>query len=297
MVLFCWSKEGARKTTDNIIGFSNSILWPLFHYHPGEMNFDSSHWLAYREANIRFADVVSDFVRTGDVVWVQDYHLMLLPMLLRSMISGESAQGEMTRREMGRVKEGVDDAVVRNVGMQKGVVRGLDEGVEMLEDVEEEGGEVTTTGGGRGVMPGMSAFQKQEIKARQRGKGNIRIGFFLHTPFPSSEIYRYARQGQTVSLTTTGFCLFDARFCSACFSVTSLGEPLLLEQSVTNNVASTPMTMLATSCHRALAFLDSRRSQTVSSLRVVTPKSAPSPSASTRGNSSKGSRVPWCRNA
>jgi trehalose 6-phosphate synthase len=29
-------------------GFSNSILWPLFHYHPGEMNFDESHWLAYR---------------------------------------------------------------------------------------------------------------------------------------------------------------------------------------------------------------------------------------------------------
>jgi len=29
-------------------GFSNSILWPLFHYHPGEMNFDEDNWLAYR---------------------------------------------------------------------------------------------------------------------------------------------------------------------------------------------------------------------------------------------------------
>ncbi|TXT10680.1 hypothetical protein VHUM_02185 [Vanrija humicola] len=36
----------------------------------------------------------------------------------------------------------------------------------------------------------MSAFEKQELTARQRGKGGIRIGFFLHTPFPSSEIYR-----------------------------------------------------------------------------------------------------------
>lgn len=173
-----------------ITGFSNSILWPLFHYHPGEMNFDASYWLAYREANIRFADVVSNFVQSGDVVWVQDYHLMLLPMLLRSMISGESAQGEMTRKEMGRVKAGVDD--VEEFGMQHGVAQGIDEGVEMLEDVEEEGGEVTTTGGSHhtAMVRGLSAFQQQELQARQRGKGGIRIGFFLHTPFPSSEIYR-----------------------------------------------------------------------------------------------------------
>jgi trehalose 6-phosphate synthase len=152
------------------------------------MNFDASYWLAYREANIRFADVVSSFVRTGDVIWVQDYHLMLLPMLLRSMISGESAQGEMTRREMGRVKEGVDEKLVPT-----GMVRGLDEGVEMLEDVEEEGpeGGVATSSPRGSVSAAMSAFQKQEIRARQRGKGGIRIGFFLHTPFPSSEIYRY----------------------------------------------------------------------------------------------------------
>jgi trehalose-6-phosphate synthase len=52
-------------------GFSNSILWPLFHYHPGEMNFDEDNWLAYREANMRFAEVVNTFVGSGDMVWVQ----------------------------------------------------------------------------------------------------------------------------------------------------------------------------------------------------------------------------------
>jgi len=154
------------------------------------MNFDASHWLAYREANIRFADVVASFVRTGDVVWVQDYHLMLLPMLLRSMISGEAAQGEMTRREMGRVSEGVDAKVVSD--MQKGTTRNFDEGVEMLEDVEEEDDDAAPAAvrGAGTATSAMSAFQKQEIRARQRGKGGIRIGFFLHTPFPSSEIYR-----------------------------------------------------------------------------------------------------------
>lgn len=55
-------------------GFSNSILWPLFHYHPGEMNFDEQHWLAYREANLSFAEKVREVVKEGDMVWVQVSH-------------------------------------------------------------------------------------------------------------------------------------------------------------------------------------------------------------------------------
>ena len=52
-------------------GFSNSILWPLFHYHPGEMNFSEVNWLAYREANLMFAEKVRSVVKEGDMVWVQ----------------------------------------------------------------------------------------------------------------------------------------------------------------------------------------------------------------------------------
>jgi trehalose 6-phosphate synthase len=198
-----------------IPGFSNSILWPLFHYHPGEMNFDAANWLAYREANMRFADVVASMAQAGDMVWVQDYHLMLLPMLLRSVISGESSQGEMVRRELGRVKKGVDKEVVGGMmGMKEdGVAVGLgnetegeDEGVEMLDPLEEEGGQTPTSASAEKtpVAPmsapkkakrptfgrGMSHFQKQEAVAKEKGKEGIRIGFFLHTPFPSSEIYR-----------------------------------------------------------------------------------------------------------
>lgn len=165
------------------------------------MNFDAANWLAYREANMRFADVVAGMVQAGDMVWVQDYHLMLLPMLLRSIISGEAAQGEMVRRELGRVKQGVDDTVVKEVlGMSQGVSDGIeDEGVEILDNVEEEGGplEVKKSSGSAsqpkkrpGMARGMSAFQQQEMVAKEKGKEGIRIGFFLHTPFPSSEIYR-----------------------------------------------------------------------------------------------------------
>ncbi|SGZ52551.1 CIC11C00000004294 [Sungouiella intermedia] len=91
-------------------GFSNSILWPLFHYHPGEMNFDETAWAAYIEANKQFAAKIASQVDDNDMIWVHDYHLMLLPQMLRE--------------ELGSSKK------------------------------------------------------------------NIRIGFFLHTPFPSSEIYR-----------------------------------------------------------------------------------------------------------
>lgn len=92
-------------------GFSNSTLWPLFHYHPGEIAFNESAWQAYREANRLFAKAVANDVNDGDLVWVHDYHLMLMPAMLR-----------------------------------------------------EE----------------MAKLNKKDVK----------IGFFLHTPFPSSEIYR-----------------------------------------------------------------------------------------------------------
>ncbi|KAH9875544.1 hypothetical protein J1614_004280 [Plenodomus biglobosus] len=91
-------------------GFSNAIMWPLFHYHPGEITFDETAWAGYMQANRLFARAVAEDVRDNDIVWVHDYHLMLMPAMLRE--------------EIGETKK------------------------------------------------------------------NVKIGFFLHTPFPSSEIYR-----------------------------------------------------------------------------------------------------------
>ncbi|KAF8259181.1 hypothetical protein EI94DRAFT_1773992 [Lactarius quietus] len=76
------------------IGFSNSILWPLFDYHPGEMNLDGKNWLANRIANTRFAEVIRQQIRENSMVWVQEYHLMFLPSLFLSLIPGpEFAHG------------------------------------------------------------------------------------------------------------------------------------------------------------------------------------------------------------
>jgi len=82
----------------------------LFHYHPGEITFDEEAWEAYKTANQLFAEAIAKDVQDNDLVWVHDYHLMLLPAMLREAIG--------------------------------------------------------------------------------KSKKNVKLGFFLHTPFPSSEIYR-----------------------------------------------------------------------------------------------------------
>ncbi|KAI1171688.1 glycosyltransferase family 20 protein [Nemania sp. FL0916] len=88
---------------------ADEILWPLFHYHPGEITFNEGAWTAHKEVSKLFAKTVLKDVQDDDIIWVHDYHLMLLPELLR---------------------EGLGN------------------------------------------------------------KKNVKIGFFLHTPFPSSEVYR-----------------------------------------------------------------------------------------------------------
>ncbi|KAI6821522.1 glycosyl transferase [Hortaea werneckii] len=70
-------------------GFSNSMLWPLFHYHPGEITFDESAWEGYEEATHLFAKEIAGDVRDDDLVWVHDYHLMLLPKMLREELNNQ----------------------------------------------------------------------------------------------------------------------------------------------------------------------------------------------------------------
>ncbi|KAI8838848.1 glycosyltransferase family 20-domain-containing protein [Chytriomyces cf. hyalinus JEL632] len=96
---------------DYYSGFCNGILWPLFHYHPNELSFNPAHYAAYTAANRLFAQCLAEDIQPGDVVWIHDFHLMLLPSLLNQLLH-----------------------------------------------------------------PNLRAA--------------VKIGFFLHTPFPSSEVYR-----------------------------------------------------------------------------------------------------------
>ncbi len=92
-------------------GFANDVLWPLFHYQTAMVNFQGDAWLAYQKVNQIFAEKILDEIQEGDLVWIHDYHLFLLPQYLRA------------------------------------------------------------------------GLQQRKLK-------NVRIGFFLHIPWPSSEVFR-----------------------------------------------------------------------------------------------------------
>lgn len=128
---------------------ADSILWPLFHYHPGEITFDDQYWTAYQDVNRLFAKTIAKDVQDDDIIWVHDYHLMLLPQMLR-----------------------------------------------------------------------------EEIGTRKK---NVKIGFFLHTPFPSSEIYRILPVREEVlagilSSDLIGFHTYDyaRHFLSSCSRILSV---------------------------------------------------------------------------
>ena len=67
-------------------GFSNGVLWPLFHYLLDQVPLHVRDWDAYVEVNERFADVVAQHYRPGDLIWIHDYQLLLLPGMLRKRL-------------------------------------------------------------------------------------------------------------------------------------------------------------------------------------------------------------------
>ena len=70
-------------------GFSNSVLWPLFHYNIDRVRLDADEdWRAYQRVNQRFAETIAAHARPGDLVWIHDYHLTLVPELLRRLAPG-----------------------------------------------------------------------------------------------------------------------------------------------------------------------------------------------------------------
>jgi trehalose 6-phosphate synthase/phosphatase len=64
-------------------GLSNRTLWPLCHSLPALARFERKDWQSYEKINERFARVTAENARKGELIWVHDYHLMLVPEYLR----------------------------------------------------------------------------------------------------------------------------------------------------------------------------------------------------------------------
>jgi trehalose 6-phosphate synthase/phosphatase len=64
-------------------GYSNEVIWPLFHDLQNFCNFEPAYWQAYKQVNERYADVIIRNARPTDFIWVHDYHLMYVAQTLR----------------------------------------------------------------------------------------------------------------------------------------------------------------------------------------------------------------------
>ncbi|UEG55058.1 bifunctional alpha,alpha-trehalose-phosphate synthase (UDP-forming)/trehalose-phosphatase [Mucilaginibacter daejeonensis] len=75
-------------TQDDVLefyeGFSNDVLWPVFHYYASTYTtYKPSHWDYYQSVNEKFKEVIMANCEPGDTIWIHDYQLLLLPSLIR----------------------------------------------------------------------------------------------------------------------------------------------------------------------------------------------------------------------
>src|SRR6266516_5648850 len=64
-------------------GYSNEVIWPLFHDLQNFCNFEPAFWQTYKTVNERYAEAIARHCRPGDFIWVHDYHLMYVAQALR----------------------------------------------------------------------------------------------------------------------------------------------------------------------------------------------------------------------
>jgi alpha,alpha-trehalose-phosphate synthase [UDP-forming] len=64
-------------------GYSNEVIWPLFHDLQNFCNFEPAYWETYKAVNERFADAIAHCSQADDFIWVHDYHLMYVAQALR----------------------------------------------------------------------------------------------------------------------------------------------------------------------------------------------------------------------
>ena len=77
--VFLSKKEQER----GLDGFSNRTIWPLFHYFTQNARYLDFYWEGYKNMNRRYADRALEHAEEGDKVWVHDYHMLLVPKMIR----------------------------------------------------------------------------------------------------------------------------------------------------------------------------------------------------------------------
>ncbi len=66
-------------------GIANDVFWPLFHYEASRIRFSLDYWQAYQRVNHEIARAVAAIAQPEDIIWIHDFHLFLMPQILRDM--------------------------------------------------------------------------------------------------------------------------------------------------------------------------------------------------------------------
>ncbi len=83
----CYPVFLSRQDTERYYyGFCNKTLWPLFHYFTQNAVYDDELYNSYGHVNEIFSEVLERLLEPSDMVWIHDYHLMLLPGKLREKV-------------------------------------------------------------------------------------------------------------------------------------------------------------------------------------------------------------------
>lgn len=99
-------------------GFSNEVLWPLFHDLQSRANFEAAYWQAYQEVNRKFAGTVARLTEPDDIIWIHDYHLMMVAGALRE-------QGVTSRLEFFLHTPFPSPDIFANLPWRAEILRGL----------------------------------------------------------------------------------------------------------------------------------------------------------------------------
>ncbi len=67
------------------LGYSNGVLWPVFHYRLDLADFDAAYFEGYRDVNALFAQKLMPLLKSDDIIWIHDYHLIPLAAQLRAL--------------------------------------------------------------------------------------------------------------------------------------------------------------------------------------------------------------------
>jgi trehalose 6-phosphate synthase len=70
---------------DYYLGYSNSVLWPVFHNRVDLAQFEAGYFDVYCSVNRRFAKALQNLIKPDDLIWIHDYHFILLALELRAL--------------------------------------------------------------------------------------------------------------------------------------------------------------------------------------------------------------------